>query len=264
MHFHIFCPRKPSKGPPPRPKFEKARMSCSYPIPNAPSSPISDRSDVKNFKRDIVDTYLHASRVLALTRPNKSGFLLHEGKAWTGIQSQYDWFMLIMIWLSMIVPWCTLGGWTRYFVLSSMPPTNRDEWMGWQEGWAFSTEGLYVGPLSVEEFLEERVSTSSALWDWTQLSPGVRTANPWGWSWEFKTTEVGWRDLEKREWTWGQANGEMGGGEGARQSLRRLEGRQREKSIDRWVLLFKVCLCRLFPIYVVHFPSPAYWLFWYS
>ena len=31
-------------------------------------------------KRDIVDTYLHASRVLALIRPNKSGFLLHEGK----------------------------------------------------------------------------------------------------------------------------------------------------------------------------------------
>ena len=52
---------------------------------------VEPRGDLTWFfsKRDIVDTYLHASRVLALTRPNKASFLLHEGKVWTGIQSQW-------------------------------------------------------------------------------------------------------------------------------------------------------------------------------
>jgi hypothetical protein len=33
-----------------------------------------------NFKRDIVDTLCHASRRSDTTRPNKAGFLLHEGR----------------------------------------------------------------------------------------------------------------------------------------------------------------------------------------
>jgi len=33
-----------------------------------------------NFERDIVDTLCHASRRSNTTRPNKAGFLLHEGR----------------------------------------------------------------------------------------------------------------------------------------------------------------------------------------
>ena len=46
-------------------------------------------SGAKNLDRDIVDTYLHASREMGITRPNKSGFHIHEGKVWTGTHSQF-------------------------------------------------------------------------------------------------------------------------------------------------------------------------------
>jgi hypothetical protein len=45
-------------------------------------------SEAKNLNRDIVDTYLHASREMGTTWPNKAGFLSYEGKVWTGIQIQ--------------------------------------------------------------------------------------------------------------------------------------------------------------------------------
>jgi hypothetical protein len=45
-------------------------------------------SEAKNLNRDIVDTYLHASREMGTTWPNNAGFLPYEGKVWTGIQIQ--------------------------------------------------------------------------------------------------------------------------------------------------------------------------------
>jgi hypothetical protein len=66
---------------------------------------------------------------------------------------------------------------------------------------AFSTEGLYVGPLSVEEFLKVQASISPAQWDWTELSPGLELQLTHGMKLGSKTIEVGWRGLEEREWS---------------------------------------------------------------
>jgi hypothetical protein len=52
-------------------------------------------SGAENLDRDIVDTYLHASREMGTTRPNKWGFHLYEGKVWTGTHSQ-----CIGVWVS--------------------------------------------------------------------------------------------------------------------------------------------------------------------
>jgi hypothetical protein len=50
------------------------------PISQAPTQEFTDRSEVKNLNFHIVDTYLHASRKLGTTRPNKGVFHTHGRK----------------------------------------------------------------------------------------------------------------------------------------------------------------------------------------
>jgi hypothetical protein len=55
-------------------------MVLSCPISQAPTQEVSDQSEVKNLNRDIVDTYLHASRKSGTTWPNKVVFHTHGRK----------------------------------------------------------------------------------------------------------------------------------------------------------------------------------------
>jgi hypothetical protein len=66
--------RKNPQNHPIRTLPQKTAMLRSCPISKAPTREFSDRSEVKNLNRDIVDTYLHASRKSGTTWPNKGVF----------------------------------------------------------------------------------------------------------------------------------------------------------------------------------------------
>jgi hypothetical protein len=91
----------------------------------------------KNFGRDIVDTYFHASRFPCTTWPNKHGFLLHEGKTERAFRANES-KLICDVWLTMVTTFIKL-------------------FWGWPRGWcnAFSSSRPQIG--------------GKAGWSWTEL-----------------------------------------------------------------------------------------------
>jgi hypothetical protein len=88
----------------------------------------------KNVRRDIVDTYFHASRFPGTTQPNKHGFLLHEGKAERAFRA--DEFRLVSdVWLIMATTFVMLFEVDREDSLSSRPQTGGTTGWSWTELW---------------------------------------------------------------------------------------------------------------------------------
>jgi hypothetical protein len=88
----------------------------------------------KNVRRDIVDTYFHASRFPGTTQPNKHGFLLHEGKAERAFRA--DELRLISdVWLIMATTFVMLFEVDREDSLSSRPQTGGTTGWSWTELW---------------------------------------------------------------------------------------------------------------------------------
>ena len=138
---------------------------CSH-ILNAHPSPISDRSEVIFLKTRYSG---HLSSRLACFGPNT---IKQTAFPYIGRERSEWGYRLI----------CQMNGMARRR--------------------AFSTEGLYVGPLSVEEFLKVQVSISPAFVGlvpaWAHGLAVHLLANPWDEAGS-NPREVGWRDLEERE-----------------------------------------------------------------
>jgi len=85
--------RKNPQNHPIRTLPQKTAMLRSCPISKAPTREFSDRSEVKNLNRDIVDTYLHASRKSGTTWPNKGVFHTYGRKQNWNISNR--WFICL-------------------------------------------------------------------------------------------------------------------------------------------------------------------------
>ena len=76
-----YLPENPQNDP--LPVRNSKKQGCHVYTPYSMHHPAQFKNDPtkKSSKRDIVDTYLHASRVLGQARPNKGLFLIHGRKA---------------------------------------------------------------------------------------------------------------------------------------------------------------------------------------